>query len=87
MYLDDLLVITKGSFEDHLLKLDEVLVESIKAGLKLNLKTSFLVCVKTYYLGYRITREGLMAQQKVIFTLKPFTTLKLNKCLLWIVQY
>ena len=34
VYLDDLLVISKGTFEDHLEKLDEVLRELMKVGLK-----------------------------------------------------
>ena len=58
------MVITKGTFENHLLKIDEVLEKLMKAGLKVNLKTSFLACVETDYLGYRITREGLKPKQK-----------------------
>ena len=90
VYRDDLLVITKGSFEDHLEKLDAVLAKLMKAGLKANLRKSFLACVETDYLGYKITREGLMLQQKkikAILALKPPTTLKLNKSLLGVVQY
>eukprot|EP00957_Ditylum_brightwellii_P128309 9786568-Ditylum_brightwellii.AAC.1 len=33
-YIDGLLVITKGTWEDHLAKLDEVLTRLSKAGLK-----------------------------------------------------
>ena len=33
-YIDDLLVLTKGSWEDHLAKLHEVLTRLTKAGLK-----------------------------------------------------
>ena len=90
VYLDDLLVITKGTFEDHLEKLDGVLAKLMKAGLKVNLKKSFFACTETDYLGYRITREGLKPQQKkieAILALKPPTTLKLNKSLLGMVQY
>ena len=50
VYLDDLLVITKGDFKDHLQKLGEVLEKLMKAGLKVNLKKSFLACTETDYL-------------------------------------
>eukprot|EP00957_Ditylum_brightwellii_P046472 3526630-Ditylum_brightwellii.AAC.1 len=33
-YIDNLLVITRGNWEDHLAKLDEVLARLSKAGLK-----------------------------------------------------
>eukprot|EP00957_Ditylum_brightwellii_P132290 10087349-Ditylum_brightwellii.AAC.1 len=33
-YIDNLLVLTKGSLEDHLAKLNEVLARLTKAGLK-----------------------------------------------------
>ena len=42
-YIDDLLVLTKGSWEDHLAKLNEVLTRLTKAGLKVNIKNPFLV--------------------------------------------
>eukprot|EP00957_Ditylum_brightwellii_P024837 1877506-Ditylum_brightwellii.AAC.1 len=35
MYIDNLLVLTKGYWEDHLAKLDETLTRLSKAGLKL----------------------------------------------------
>jgi hypothetical protein len=42
-YIDNLLVLSKGSFEDHLLKLKLVLQCLQKAGLKVNAKKSFFV--------------------------------------------
>ncbi len=35
-YIDDLLVITKGSLDDHLDKLKQVFIQSRNAGLKIN---------------------------------------------------
>ena len=46
VYLDDLLVISKGSLEDHLEKLDRVLEKLTKAGLKVNLRKSFFAKLK-----------------------------------------
>ena len=40
MYLDDLLCITKGSFNDHLLKVGEVLEKLKSAKLSVNVKKS-----------------------------------------------
>ena len=37
-YIDDLLLITKGSWEEHLTELDKVLTRLSKAGLKVNIK-------------------------------------------------
>ena len=37
-YIDDLLVLTKGDFDDHLSKLERVFTRLQKAGLKVNAK-------------------------------------------------
>ena len=42
-YIDDLLVITKGSWEDHLQKLEKVLHRLDKTGLKVNMNKSYLL--------------------------------------------
>jgi hypothetical protein len=46
-YLDDLLIITKGSLEDHLEKLSMVLTRLQDACLKINTKIELLVIVET----------------------------------------
>ena len=58
-YIDDLVVFTMGSFEDHLEKVEEVLVRLSQAGLKVNAKKSFFAKQELEYLGYWITREGV----------------------------
>jgi hypothetical protein len=58
-YIDDLLVITHGSFEDHLQKLGTVLNRLRTAGLKVNAKKSFFAKGELEYLGYWVTREGI----------------------------
>jgi hypothetical protein len=40
-YIDDLLVITKSSFENHLKDVHRVLCQMQEAGLKVNITTSF----------------------------------------------
>ena len=54
-YIDDLLVISKGSWEDHLQKLDTVFARLKEAGLKVNAKKSFFGRSELEYLGYWIT--------------------------------
>ena len=51
-YIDDLLVITRGTLEDHLNKLGEVLRRLRDAGLKVNALKSFFC---THKIGYRRT--------------------------------
>ena len=58
-YIDDLLCITKGDFEDHLTKLEKVFQRLQQTGLKINAKKFFFVCSKLEYLGYWITRSGI----------------------------
>ena len=54
-YLDDLLCITKGSFNDHLLKVGEVLEKLKSAKLRVNVKKSSFALHEIEYLGYLLT--------------------------------
>ena len=65
-YIDDLLIISNGTYEDHLNKLDKVLQKLQKAGLKVNANKSFFAKTELEYLGYWITREGIMPVPKKI---------------------
>ena len=58
-YIDDLLVITKGLFDNHLTHMDRVLEKLEKAGLKINATKSCFVAHKLEYLGYWISRDGI----------------------------
>ena len=51
-YIDDLLIISKGSFEDHLDKLEQVLNKLKAAGLKINASKSYFAQEELEYLGY-----------------------------------
>ena len=90
VYLDDLLVISKGTYEDHLQKLKKVLTKLMEAGLKVNLPKSHLAQTETEYLGYHISRDGIKPQHKKIqgiLNLQAPKTLKRLKSLLGMVQY
>ena len=58
-YIDDILCLTKGTFDDHLEKLERVLHRLQQAGLKVNGKKSFFARHELEYLGYWITRDGI----------------------------
>ena len=59
VYIDDLLVISTGSFEDHLPDLDQVLTRLNEAGLKVNTTKSFFARTELEYLGNWITQNGV----------------------------
>ncbi len=57
--IDNLLIITRGTLEDPLDKLREVLRRLREAGLKVNAVKSHFCTHKIEYLGYILTREGI----------------------------
>ena len=59
VYIDDLLVLSTGTFKDHLDKLEQVLTRLQDAGLKVNASKCFFGKEKLMYLGYWITHEGI----------------------------
>ena len=58
-YIDGLLIFTKGTYEDHLEKVNQVLHRLQKSALKVNASKSFFARHKLEYLGYWITRHGI----------------------------
>jgi len=57
--IDDLLSLTKGSFEDHLERLEIVFQRLQEAGLKVNANKSFFARTELEHLGCWISREGI----------------------------
>ena len=54
-YIDDLLVTSSSSFEEHLERLDKVFLQLSEAGLKVNANKSHFAKSEIKYLGYWIT--------------------------------
>ena len=76
-YIDDLLVITKGDFSDHLSKLERVFRRLKESNLKVNATKSFFARPELEYLGYWIIRSGvqpLPKKVKSIMQLAPPTS-------------
>jgi hypothetical protein len=65
-YIDNLLVISKGSHDDHLGKLEQVSIGLHNAGLNINAAKSFFFVQETEYLGYILTRGGIKPQPKKV---------------------
>ena len=89
-YLDDLLIVSRGSLEDHLEKLMEVLSRLQDAGLKINAAKSKFCALETEYLGYIITRDGVKPQAnkvQAILALTPPKNVKELRSFLGMVQY
>jgi hypothetical protein len=59
-YLDDTLIITKGSYKDHIQKVAEVLKRLQAAGLQVNLPKSKIAVQELEYLGYWLTPQGTL---------------------------
>ena len=62
VYIDDILVITKGSYEQHLIAVKNVLKILQEAGMQLNIDKSYFAKTEVEYLGYIINREGVKPQ-------------------------
>ncbi len=89
-YIDDLLIITSGTYDDHLAKLQVVLERLQKAGLHINATKSNFCQHEIEYLGYVLTREGIRPQlEKVqaVLALKEPTSVKKLRKFLGMVQY
>ena len=89
-YIDDLLCLTKDTWEDHLQKLEKVFLKIKAAGLKINAEKSFFGCAELEYLGYWITREGIQPLPKkiqAIQTLAPPTDKRSLRSFLGMINY
>ena len=89
-YLDDLLIISKDDFEEHLEQLEAALTRLSEAGLKINASKSSLCRTELEYLGYWITRKGIRPVTKkveAILKLKPLTKRKELKRFIGMINY
>src|SRR5210317_1214655 len=78
-YIDDLLVITSSSFEDHLEKLEQTLTRLQTAGLKVNISKSKFAKTELEYLGYYLTRKGIRPLNKKVSAINNLDTPKNRK--------
>jgi hypothetical protein len=69
-YLDDLLVISCNTIEDHLEKLECVLKILSDKGLRANADKSTFCATEIEYLGYWISRSGIQPIPKKVDAIK-----------------
>ena len=89
-YIDDLLIMTPGTYDDHLTKLQVVLDQLQKAGLCINAAKSNFCQHEIEYLGYIMTRDGIRPQSEkvqAILALREPTSIKELRKFLGMVQY
>jgi hypothetical protein len=89
-YLDDILIVTKNTYEDHLSKLDTVLQKLHAANFKVNIEKRTFATKPFEYLGYHIITSGihpLTSNVEKIQQLKPPKTLKQLRSILGIMNY
>jgi hypothetical protein len=79
VYIDDILHVTKGTWEDHLTGLKEVFKRLQQAGLKVNAKKSNFGAHELEYLGYNITRTGIQPIAKKVQVIQAIKTPKTHK--------
>ena len=58
-YLDDVAVLSSGTWEDHVQKVDQCLSRLDEAGLKINVAKSAFELGEFEYLGYMLMQEGV----------------------------
>ena len=89
-YLNDLLVITKGTFDDHLIKIEAMLKRLKDAKLSVNAPKCGFSLHEIEYFGYLLTCEGIKPQpEKVsaILSILPPKNVKKLRSFLEVVQY
>lgn len=89
-YIDDILVVKNGKFEEHLLQLEEVFRRCQKTNLKLNAEKCRFGLNEIDYLGYIVTPEGIKPNPKKIKAIQAMarpTTVTEVRRLIGMVQY
>ena len=78
-YLDDILIVTKGTLETHRQKLQTVLRKRNEINLAISLDKCKFACKQVEWLGYTINSEGtkpLIKKTEAIEKLSPPNTFK-----------
>jgi hypothetical protein len=64
VYIDDIIITSNGTFEEHSAIMKQVLERLQKASFRANLHKCYFGESKIDYLGFEITREGIQPQPK-----------------------
>jgi transposase InsO family protein len=66
VYMDDILIVSSGTFDDHMHKLSIVLKRLEDRGFRANVRKCFFAQDAIEYLGYYLTRKGIHPQPKKV---------------------
>ena len=69
-YIDDLLILSNGNFEDHLNRVKIVSKKLKAAGFKIYVEKACFTRNNLEYLDYKITRQGIMPLPDKVQTIK-----------------
>jgi hypothetical protein len=89
-YLDNILIVTKNTYEDHLRKLETDLQKLHAANLKVKIEKSAFSTTLFELYGFHVTTSGncpLTLKVEAIQQLKPPKTLKELRSLLGLINY
>ena len=78
-FLDDIIIITKGSLSDHEKELDKVLTRLDKENLAISLQKCEFAVTEITWLGYKINADGIIPTKRKtvgIIKMEPPKTLK-----------
>ena len=83
VYIDDILVITTGSYEQHLHAVYKVLIKLRETRMQLYIDKSFFTKDQVGYLGYVISHSGITPQtlkvQLIVDMPKPKTITQIKR--------
>lgn len=72
VYLDDIVIFTKGDIERHIVELASVLERLAIAGLSLKLKKCMFVTESMEYLGHTLSAQGVQPTERLVNAVKDF---------------
>ncbi|GMF27793.1 unnamed protein product [Phytophthora fragariaefolia] len=72
VYLDDIIIFTKGGIERHVVELAGVLQRLRSAGLSLKLKKCTLATTSMEYLGHHLSDRGVQPAERLVKSVKEF---------------
>jgi hypothetical protein len=74
VYLDDVIIYSKGSFEQHVDHIRQVFTALRKANLKVKLKKCHFILPNIHFLGHVVGRDGIKPDPEKIDKVKNFPT-------------
>eukprot|EP00644_Phytophthora_capsici_P000657 jgi/Phyca11/109194/e_gw1.16.67.1 len=72
VYLDDIVIFTKGNVERHIVEVATVLERLASAGLSLKLKKCMFVTESMEYLGHTLSAQGVQPAERLVRAVREF---------------